>query len=307
MYGLFYRFSLFVIIASCCAVAVARAEPITPLAGEWNRLSPGDEIGYYNPNARAFVLCKERFAFDELSCVEFPVPDLATGIPLMGRWAANESVDRPALFDPTTGTLHLYSYGGCLPLNCVGSGSLVAQRAHALRITNAESAVVGDWDGSGADSVALISPFDTTGQGSRAQAYLFVDGFGSFQSSALWGLDLSGLTPIAGDWPGTAHTGDSLGFYDRVHHDVLLLDGLGSGSLLNLPLVTQGLQIFDFVVDGTGVGGFGTYFPHNCSSFACHRVELWRFPSGGNNWPSRVINEGYPEMDSRFPDDPGDP
>ncbi|MEM1181465.1 MAG: hypothetical protein AAGM22_24185 [Acidobacteriota bacterium] len=315
MYRLFCRFFLFFVVATLGPVTVAHGAllttmvtaTITPLAGEWNHLRAGDEIGFYDSADRVFVLCTNRFAQAELNCVEFPVPDFASGIPLMGRWAANEAEARPALFDPASGVLRVYSYSGCFPVDCIGSGALAVDTSHDLGISGVESAVVGDWDASGVDSVALVRPFDPSGIGTREQVFLFDDDFGSFAASTLWGLDLTGLTAIAGNWPGAGHPGDSLGFYDSVHHDVLLLDGLRGGFLLNLPLVTPGLQIFGFAVDGTGVGGFGAYFPHQCSAGDCHRVDLWRFPPAGSNGPTQVLDPLEPEMDSRFPDDPGDP
>lgn len=287
----------------------AGAAPVTsvrtPLAGDWVPASSGDEIGYYNSNLRAFYLCKNRFATGRLSCVEYQVHDSGEGVALMGRWAPGDGAARPALYNPSSGTLQVYEYSDCLPVQCLAAGGLKHQWTYQLGITGA-TPVVGDWDGSGLDSIALIRPLMSGAAAEKGQVVFFSDGFTGSSSFTAWNLNLTGLTPISGDWPDTRHVGDSLGFYDTAGHVALLLDGLHSVRSAPMPVIAQGLRVFG-LAEVTGVGGIGLYYPPppDCPGADCHRVSLWHLPMDTNGLATQMVS--FPHLDSRFPDDPGDP
>ena len=274
-----------------------------PLAGDLNRSVAGDELAYFNSDLRAFYLCKERFAELTLACIEYRLPIFGQGVPLLGRWSHSDDVDRPALYDPVNGRLWIFQYADCLPDECEVSGTLELAAMYDLTITDAIP-VVGDWDGSDVDTVALVRPRPKEGPSLRSQVNFFDDGFRTSTTSDLWGLDLNGYTVVAGDWPGNQHVGDSLGFYDEVTHDVLLLDGLASVRMVTVPTDHEGLKAFGF--DDPEGAGIGLYYPPICSgSMGCHRVGLWDIPFIGLF--ASAVHPPNPLLDSRFPNDPGDP
>ena len=156
----------FALIFPICAPAEGSSAPGSflpttsnvPLAGELNPWVAGDELGYYNSDLRSFHLCKERFAELTLTCIEYRLPVFGQGVPLLGRWSSSDDVDRPALYNPVNGRLSIFRYADCLPVHCVVSGALELEGIYDLNITDAIP-VVGDWDGSGVDTVAHESLF----------------------------------------------------------------------------------------------------------------------------------------------------
>ncbi|MEO1085659.1 MAG: hypothetical protein AAFY88_15575 [Acidobacteriota bacterium] len=298
-------FALLLGVVAPSAADAASSSNRTPIAGDWIPASPGDEIGYYHSDLRTFYLCRDLFAEFDLDCVEYRVLDWGVGLPLMGRWQPGDTVARPALYDPSTGNLRTYRYSDCLPAQCVTSGGLTSDATYQLGLRSA-TPVAGDWDGSGVDSVALVQPYTPGKLSFNGQVKYFDDGFRTFSGHAVWNYDLRGYTPIGGDWPDTFHRGDSLGFYDSNDHTILLLDGTSSIRSESLPISFRGLPVFGLDLE-TGGSGIGLYFPPppHCPSLNCHRVDLWSLPS--LMFAPGQVEPPYPHMDSRFPDDPGDP
>ncbi|MEM6797739.1 MAG: hypothetical protein AAF725_27470 [Acidobacteriota bacterium] len=277
-----------------------------PLAGEWNGLASGDEIGFYDFQSASFNLCKQRFSTTTpLDCVQYPTPGWYTGEPLMGRWSALDTHARPALYDPSSGQIYLFSYSDCLPDQCFAFGGLSFSAVISTGLVNAVP-VVGDRDGSGVDSIALLTTERLKRNGPLVTtARLLADGLLRIQQSFQVNFDRGSETVIAGDWPGTSRAGDSLGFYHRSNRVLRLYDGSTQVAALPVPFYPGDLQA---VGGAWPLGpGFALYLPSNCQESLCHRPLYFFLSHSGQSLLLFQEPPLHPHVDPIFPDDPGGP
>lgn len=274
-----------------------------PIAGDWDVTHTGDEPGFYNTKTRTFFLCSARWAPNRLPCTSYVTPDAGGHrVPLAGRWAVDDTADRPALYEPSTGLLLLYRFTDCLPHQCNGRGGLALDRIHDVGAIKGATAVSGDWDGDGIDTLALIQP-PTLDQPTSTARLLAPDQVTFVEEIQLM-IDARDFQPISGRWPGNRSPGDSLGFFQPIDNFVLLYDGKIPTQLT--PIQTSLSSLLAMSGDWGGGDALGLYVPRNagCPPGACHRAAYF---SGEAFNTFEPLERPHPHLDSRFPDDPGDP
>lgn len=277
-----------------------------PIAGNWNLSTAHDELGYFDPASSTFVLCDHNLG-DPLECIavtagERPAPDPGSPalIPLVGRWSG-QAQDGIGLYDPTDGRVELFGLkrdGDC-GIGCIRGA---VEFGEFTLGAGGDRPVVGDWDGSSVDSLALVHP--------HGEVTFFDDDHTSAIGHLDLGFDASETLPIAGRWAGNTRASgpmpDSLALLLLDKDILLVIDGLEPVD--EVPFILRSEHPVPLAVQWTTdtVDAPALYHQKNVSVFCtdgpCHEVE--RF-SESFRTDADATGEGLRgTLDSRFPNDP---
>ncbi len=137
------------------AVVTLKVSPANvPLAGDFDTLQEGLDLGWFDSAEAKFHLCRIQ---DCRALTTYQAPAaLAAMTPFIGDWNADGSEDM-GLHDPASGTFYLL-----VPtIQVMGETPLVIDSQFKLGAGGGtELPVAGDWDGDGTDTVGLYRPGD---------------------------------------------------------------------------------------------------------------------------------------------------
>jgi hypothetical protein len=186
-----------------------------PLVGDWTG-SGASKVGVFRPGDGMFYLdVSGNGTWDGCAVDVCMAIGQAGDVALVGDWSGS-GASKVGVFRPSSGTFYLDLNGngvweGCETDRCVTIGM------------SGDTALAGDWNGSGATKVGLFRPVDGT-------FYLDYNGSGTWDgcgADRCLQIGMVGDVPFVGDWDGTGSS--KVGVF-RPSDGTFYLDYNGSGS-----------------------------------------------------------------------------
>jgi hypothetical protein len=211
------------------------------------------------------------------------VVSMASWIPLVGDWNGT-GVDTVGLYDPNTSTFYLHY------TNAAGAADVTFVYGFAGSQTSGYLVpLVGDWTGSGVDTVGLYDP--------RTATFFLRDSNtpGPADSTFVYGPAGLNWIPLAGDWTGTGV--DTVGLYDPKDSIFFLHNSnTGGAAETTFGYGPNGVNWTPLVGDWTGSGtttvglfnpGTSTFFLRNSNTPGAAN-ETFGYGPAGANWTPLV-------------------